>query len=100
MILLALLLLASSATAQPRPQPRAKPDTAQARPRTPARPAAGQLPACARGGGDCDCRHFASQREAQAFFRRMGGPERDPHSLDADGDGIACESLRRRRSRG
>jgi hypothetical protein len=41
---------------------------------------------------DRDCADFDSQRAAQLFFLRNGGPEDDPHRLDADGDGIACES--------
>lgn len=44
-------------------------------------------------GPDRDCGDFNSQREAQAFFRAAGGPERDPHRLDGDNDGVACESL-------
>ncbi len=44
-------------------------------------------------GPDCDCRDFATQREAQAFFIAAGGPDRDPHDLDRDKDRIACESL-------
>jgi len=43
--------------------------------------------------GDRDCRNFATQAEAQAFFLANGGPARDPHRLDGDDDGIACESL-------
>jgi micrococcal nuclease len=45
------------------------------------------------GGGDRDCSDFSSHREAQAFFEAEGGPGRDPHRLDGDGDGLACESL-------
>lgn len=45
-------------------------------------------------GPDRDCSDFAIWEEAQAFFLAAGGPERDPHRLDSDGDGIACESLR------
>jgi micrococcal nuclease len=45
------------------------------------------------GGGDRDCSDFSSQREAQAFFEAEGGPGRDPHRLDGDNDGLACESL-------
>lgn len=41
---------------------------------------------------DRDCGDFASQREAQIFFLNHGGPGSDPHRLDSDGDGIACES--------
>ena len=44
--------------------------------------------------GDKDCSDFSSWREAQHFFIKHGGPRRDPHRLDADHDGIACESLR------
>jgi hypothetical protein len=44
--------------------------------------------------GDKDCSDFKTWREAQKFYKRHGGPQRDPHRLDADRDGIACESLR------
>ena len=44
-------------------------------------------------GGDLDCADFASQKDAQAFFEAMGGPENDPDSLDEDGDGVVCRSL-------
>ena len=40
---------------------------------------------------DQDCGDFGSQQEAQTFFLNQGGPQQDPHQLDADGDGIACE---------
>ncbi|MCS4103181.1 thermonuclease family protein [Salinibacter ruber] len=44
---------------------------------------------------DRDCSDFDTQPEAQRFFERhrsdsSGG---DPHNLDGDGDGQACESL-------
>lgn len=42
---------------------------------------------------DRDCSDFETQPEAQAFFIAEGGPEEDPHDLDRDGNGIACESL-------
>ena len=41
---------------------------------------------------DKDCSDFGSQRAAQLFFLRHGGPQSDPHRLDAEGDGVACES--------
>lgn len=41
---------------------------------------------------DRDCGDFDSQRAAQIFFLNQGGPNSDPHGLDSDGDGIACES--------
>jgi len=42
---------------------------------------------------DRDCSDFSSWEEAQAFFEAAGGPAQDPHRLDQDGDGLACESL-------
>jgi endonuclease YncB( thermonuclease family) len=41
---------------------------------------------------DRDCADFPSQRAAQVFFLNHGGPRSDPHLLDAEGDGLACES--------
>ena len=41
---------------------------------------------------DRDCGDFASQAAAQAFYIANGGPQSDPHRLDDDGDGRACES--------
>ncbi len=41
---------------------------------------------------DMDCSDFTSWREAQDFYERSGPG--DPHGLDRDRDGIACESLR------
>jgi hypothetical protein len=49
-----------------------------------------------KGGGfvDKDCSDFPTQRAAQNFVRkeqqRLG--VRDAHGLDADNDGVACES--------
>lgn len=42
-------------------------------------------------GPDRDCSDFSTQAEAQAFFEAAGPG--DPHRLDHDGDGVACESL-------
>ena len=42
---------------------------------------------------DRDCGDFADWMEAQAFYLSEGGPNSDPHSLDGDGDGVACQSL-------
>ncbi len=39
---------------------------------------------------DMDCGDFASQAAAQTFFLNAGPG--DPHRLDSEGDGIACES--------
>jgi endonuclease YncB( thermonuclease family) len=44
-------------------------------------------------GPDRDCSDFQSHRQAQRFFKAAGGPSQDPHRLDGDGDGVACESL-------
>ena len=51
----------------------------------------GAPPAVAR---DYDCSDFSTWRQAQRFYKNHGGPRRDPHRLDSDRDGIACESLR------
>jgi hypothetical protein len=42
--------------------------------------------------GDRNCADFRNWSEAQAFFENAD--RGDPHRLDADNDGIACESLR------
>ncbi|WP_457205031.1 thermonuclease family protein [Nocardioides sp. P5_C9_2] len=39
---------------------------------------------------DMDCSDFPTQADAQAFFLAAGPG--DPHRLDAEGDGLACES--------
>jgi endonuclease YncB( thermonuclease family) len=41
---------------------------------------------------DKNCSDFDTQAQAQNFFLNNGGPSSDPHGLDGDGDGIACES--------
>ncbi len=51
----------------------------------------GRRPAPAVSGPDRDCADFATRQEAQAFFEVAGAG--DPHRLDGDGDGLACESL-------
>ena len=44
--------------------------------------------------GDRDCDDFGgSQERAQEFFEQEGGPDEDPHRLDDDNDGEACEDL-------
>lgn len=44
-------------------------------------------------GPDKDCLDFDTQRQAQRYFESKGGPGSDPDRLDADHDGIACQSL-------
>lgn len=46
------------------------------------------------GYGDKDCADFSSQGEAQSFFEDEGGPDKDFHNLDRDGDGVVCENLK------
>jgi endonuclease YncB( thermonuclease family) len=53
--------------------------------------AAGGSPSSSQAA-DRDCSDFASQAAAQEFFIAAGGPTSDLNRLDADGDGIACES--------
>jgi Skp family chaperone for outer membrane proteins len=43
---------------------------------------------------DKDCADFNTWRQAQNFYKKHGGPRYDPHRLDADRDGVACEDLR------
>lgn len=62
-------------------------------PSSPSEPAAptsspATLPMCIQA--DCDCGNFATQADAQAVLEAFPG---DPHRLDGDSDGIACESL-------
>lgn len=42
---------------------------------------------------DVNCADFGSWMEAQDFFEQNGGPGDDVFGLDADGDGVACETL-------
>jgi endonuclease YncB( thermonuclease family) len=46
----------------------------------------------ADAAADRDCGDFASQKAAQIFYLKAGGPRTDPHGLDSEGDGIACET--------
>ncbi len=38
-----------------------------------------------------NCSDFGGSASAQKFFLANGGPISDPHDLDRDGDGLACE---------
>ena len=51
-------------------------------------------------GPDRDCGDFDTYEAALDFFRAAGGPEKDPHILDSDGDGEPCSSLPRPSSMG
>jgi competence protein ComEC len=48
-------------------------------------------PTVASARGDKDCADFPSQKAAQIFFIKHGGPRSDPDRLDGDHDGKACE---------
>ncbi|MDR7125537.1 excalibur calcium-binding domain-containing protein [Pseudotabrizicola sp. 4114] len=41
--------------------------------------------------GDKNCSDFSGGAAAQKFYLAAGGPISDPHNLDGDGDGFACE---------
>ncbi|MCL6572899.1 MAG: excalibur calcium-binding domain-containing protein [Bacillus sp. (in: Bacteria)] len=40
---------------------------------------------------DQDCSDFETQEDAQLFYEANGGPDEDPHDLDRDNDGMACD---------
>lgn len=42
---------------------------------------------------DKDCSDFKTWEEAQRFYEENGGPAEDPHGLDRNGNGLACEHL-------
>ncbi len=46
------------------------------------------LPACV--STDCNCSDFRTQKQAQRVLEAFSG---DPHRLDGDKDGVACERL-------
>ena len=75
-------------TPSPSPSPTAAPE-AQLTEEPPAHPDLLFDPS----GPDRDCGDFPSWWEAQNFYLAAGGPGQDPHSLDHNGDGIACQSL-------
>ena len=49
------------------------------------------VPSLGRRTKDKDCRDFTTQNQTQRFFQRS--KPGDPHRLNADHDGKACESL-------
>lgn len=46
----------------------------------------------AQDSSEFNCSDFSTQPEAQQFYE-ANDPEDDPYVLDADSDGVACESL-------
>jgi hypothetical protein len=75
----------------PRPTPKPK-----ATPKPTKKPASGsyyKLPGW-DGYSDVNCPDFDTHAHAQSFFHGTGGSTtNDPYRLDADHDGVACESL-------
>lgn len=63
--------------------------TSSSHPRQSNQPRRNNLPACVNS--DCDCADFSTQQQAQQVLNSIPG---DPHRLDGDRDGVACESLR------
>lgn len=45
-------------------------------------------------GAPLSCGDFNSWAEAQAVFLKAGGPGQDPHGLDPDSNGTACDDLK------
>jgi micrococcal nuclease len=82
---------APTATPELQPSPVVAEPTSQA-PGAPAPTVSDALP-YDPNGPDRDCGDFATHAEAQAFFEAAGGPGSDPHRLDGDHDGVACETL-------
>lgn len=40
-----------------------------------------------------NCADFSTQAEAQAFFKKAGGVNKDTNRLDGNKDGVACQDL-------
>ena len=79
----------TSVTSPPTPTP-AAPDTTF----TPTPTTGGQSKIPAEPSfEDRNCSDFNGWSEAQEFFLAAGGPDEDPHRLDRNSDGTACESL-------
>ena len=81
-----------AASAPPSPTPDVSPTPVAVPEPTAAPPSFANLP-FDPDGPDRNCDDFSSWWEAQNFFLASGGPDADPHSLDSNGDGSACESL-------
>jgi micrococcal nuclease len=68
------------------PEPEPNPISPVPEPQTP--PRESDFPPCITS--DCDCSDFQTQAEAQRVLNSFPG---DPHRLDGDSDGVACERL-------
>ncbi len=82
------LIAISTGGSAPHPSP-----THQPAPATPTTPS-DSAPRYDPDGPDRDCGDFDTWEEAQNFYIAAGGPHSDPHRLDGDDDGVACNSLR------
>lgn len=50
-------------------------------------------PTIGKKASDYNCDDFTTQPEAQKFFEKMGGVNKDIYRLDGNNDGRACEAL-------
>jgi hypothetical protein len=91
--------LQATPAAKPSPKLRATPRPTkrpQATPKPTKKPGSGSFyrPPGWDGYSDVDCPDFDTHAHAQSFFVGTGGSRaNDPYRLDADHDGLACESL-------
>ena len=70
-----------------------KADSGGGQPNTQMPPPATETPVEDADFQDRNCSDFETWEEAQKFFLSEGGPSQDPHRLDGDGNGTACQSL-------
>ena len=85
---------AAAAAASASPKATQKP-SATKNPTPTKKPSAGYYkPPGWNGSSDLDCKDFDTHEHAQSFFIGTGGSKsNDPHGLDGNHDGVACESL-------
>jgi hypothetical protein len=84
--------LATEAAPSAAPAATKKPTT-KATPKPPAK-ASYYKPPGWDGSSDVDCPDFDTHAHAQSFFIGTGGSKtNDPHGLDREHDGLACETL-------
>lgn len=77
--------------------PSPSPEAASPAPATPAPAATTEAPPeAASPTNPAACMDFKTKAEAQAFYESEGGPAKDPHGLDPDMDGVACEDIQDR----
>jgi len=75
-------------------RPATKAPTPKPKPVKTPKPASFYKPPGWDGYSDVDCGDFDTHVHAQSFFKGTGGSTtNDPYRLDADHDGLACETL-------